>query len=333
MYKYLFISAAISFIAALCIRKLALRFGIKDAPDAGRKLHKKTAPLLGGLAPFVSFFGCVFYLFRAEILPQSFFAPVMGLFLGGFIIMVGGFLDDKYIFSPARQIIFPLLAIVTVLFFGVRIKMITSPLGGIFYLGILPSAVLSFAWLLTISYSTKILDGLDGLVSGVTAMGALTIFLFTTLTDFKEPGIPYVALALAGSFIGFLFLNKYPARIFLGEGGSLFSGFILGSLAIMTGAKIAVTLMVLALPLIDLAAVIIKRLMKKKSIFSGDRLHLHYLLVDRGWKPQNVVYLFWGLSAFLGLASVFLPSIWKITSLVSVSVIFFAADLFLFKEK
>lgn len=328
----LFSSIIAGAVLAFAVRHLASFLKIQDLPGEPRKTHKRPVPLLGGLALYLSFFGVIAAFFYLKILPTGLVLPLKWLFFSATIIMVGGFLDDKYILPPKVQILFPLLAIILALLGGVRIHLITNPAGGILSLGFAISLILSFFWLLTITYTTKILDGLDGLVSGITALGAFTIFLFTTLTDFKEPGISYVALVLAGSFAGFLFLNFYPAKIFLGESGSSFAGFILGSLAIMTGAKIAVTLMVLALPLIDLAAVIIKRLIKKKSIFKGDRLHLHYLLVDRGWKPQNVVFLFWGLSAVLGLVAVFLPSWEKVFALVAVGAIFFLIDIFYFKK-
>lgn len=327
MFLYFLIPAGVSLALALVIRRLALRLKIQDAPDDKRKFHKKSAPLLGGLAPFVSFFGCVFYLFWAGVIPQNFYFPFLGLFFGGAVIMFGGILDDKFSLSPSRQIIFPLIAIFIVLFFGIKIKLVTNPFGGIFYLGILPSLFVSFIWLLGISYTTKILDGLDGLVSGITVIGAGAIFLFTTLTDFKEGALSLTALVLAGSFAGFLILNFHPAKIFLGEGGSVFAGFILGGLAIMTGAKIAVTLMVLALPLIDLLAVMIKRRLAGRPIFSGDRRHLHFYLVDKGWGQRRVVAFFWILSAALGILSIFLPSAAKVAVLIFSLIFIFFADM------
>jgi len=328
------VSIAVGAITAVAIKYFASYLKIKDLPNHPRKLHKHPVPLLGGLALYISFFGIAFSLFYLKILPANLLHPIIWLFISGTVLMIGGFLDDKYNLPAKVQIIFPLIAVVLALYGGVRINLITNPLGGVLHLGFLISLILSFVWLLTITYTTKILDGLDGLVSGVVSLGALMIFLFSTLSDFKEAGIPYIALIVAGIFAGFLFLNAHPAKLFLGEGGSLFAGFILGSLAIMTGAKIAITLMVLAAPLIDLLAVMIKRaFIKKKSIFSGDRLHLHYLLVDKGWDPQYVVYIYWGLAALMGLVSIFLPSMWKAIFLIFISIIFFAVDLFWFKDK
>ncbi|MFA5133767.1 MAG: MraY family glycosyltransferase [Patescibacteria group bacterium] len=321
-------------VLSVVVKYFASFLKIVDLPEHPRKLHKHPVPLLGGLALYLSFFGISFSLLYLKILPENLFRPLFWLFISGTVLMIGGFFDDKYNLPPKIQIIFPLIAVILAVYGGIRINLITNPFGGVVHLGLWISLILSFVWLSVITYTTKILDGLDGLVSGVTSLGALSIFLFSTLSDFKEGGLPYLALIAAGVFAGFLFLNAHPAKLFLGEGGSLFAGFLLGSLAIMTGAKIAVTLMVLAAPLIDLAAVIVKRVfIKKKPFFSGDRLHLHFLLVDKGWGPQYVVYIYWGLAAILGAISIFLPSIWKIISLLSISIIFFAIDIFWFKDK
>lgn len=332
-FAILITSVLASIAASFGVKYLAGRLKIQDLPNYPRKLHKHPVPLLGGLALYLSFFGIVAALFYLKILPENFLRPLFWIFISGTIIMIGGFLDDKYDLPPKAQIIFPLLSVCLALYGGIRINLITNPLGGILHLGLILSLAMSFFWLFIIIYTTKILDGLDGLVSGIVSLGGLGIFLFSTLSNFKEGGIAYIALAVAGVFAGFLFLNRYPARIFLGEGGSLFAGFVLGGLAIMTGAKIAVTLMILALPMVDFFAVVIKRLIKKKSIFSGDRLHLHYLLVDRGIKPQNVVYIYWALAAVMGFVSIFLSSEAKIIILGAMLIIFFLIDIFLFKDK
>jgi len=327
------IAVGLSFFLSLAVRRIAFKLKIVDFPTQERKKHRQPVPLLGGLAPFVAFFALCAALFYFKILPSNLMAPIFWLFAGSSVIMFGGILDDKFNLPPKIQLIFPLIAAVIALYGGIKISFITNPAGGVLQLGAYLSVILSFVWLLFISYTTKILDGLDGLVSGTTVLGALSIFLFATFSQFKEPGVALLALVLTGSFAGFLFLNKYPARLFLGEGGSLFAGFILGSLAILTGAKIAVTLMVLALPLIDLLAVIIKRARRKKSIFSGDRSHLHYYLADKGWKPRNVVLLYWALATVLGGISIFLPSPTKVFIVFSILIIFFVLDLFFIKKQ
>ncbi|MBU4421428.1 undecaprenyl/decaprenyl-phosphate alpha-N-acetylglucosaminyl 1-phosphate transferase [Patescibacteria group bacterium] len=335
LYLLIFgIAVILSFLLTLAVRKIALFFKIQDTPDDMRKKHKKPIPLLGGIAPFLAFFVISLGLYFFDLLPKELGIKIVWLFFASLFIMIGGFLDDRYFFSPKFQIIFPVTAIMIVLWGGIRIGFITNPLGGIVYLSGTVGLVLGFIWLFTMSYTTKILDGLDGLVSGIIVMGGLAIFLFSTLTNFKETGLSYLALILVGVFIGFLFLNFYPARIFLGEGGSIWAGFILGALAILTGAKIAITLLVLALPVIDLVAVIFRRaFIEKKSIFTGDRLHLHFILIDKGWSSRQVLFLYWSVAAVMGIVSIFLPSLSKIIVLVAILFVYFWTELFFFREK
>jgi UDP-GlcNAc:undecaprenyl-phosphate GlcNAc-1-phosphate transferase len=331
MFIFIF-SAGISFVAAMMMKKIAAHFKIVDKPAGERKRHEKPVPLLGGVAPFAAFFIAVAALYFAGQIPANLIIPIGGLFIASSIIMAGGFLGDKIFLAPKYQLIAPFLAITIAVVSGVRVHLITNPAGGVIQLAAIASIPLSFFWLFFISYATKILDGLDGLVGGTTVLGAGAIFLFTTFSEFKELSLANLALALAGAFFGFLLLNFPRAKIYLGEGGSIFAGFILGSLAIITGAKIAVTLMVLALPIIDLVAVMIKRAMKSKSIFSGDRLHLHYWLVDKGWKPQWAAAVFWTVSAVLGVISIFLPPSLKPIVLAAIFGALFLADIFLFVD-
>ncbi|MBU1180090.1 undecaprenyl/decaprenyl-phosphate alpha-N-acetylglucosaminyl 1-phosphate transferase, partial [Patescibacteria group bacterium] len=218
LYFYIFItSVLLSFILTLTIRRVALFFKVQDVPSERRKKHSKPIPLLGGVAPFLAFFSVIFALFCfSPLLPlykgelegvSGLFKPIFWLFIASTIIIVGGFFDDKWRLKPKFQIIWPILAILVVLYGGIRADVLTNPLGGVIQLGFWASLGISFFWLLMVTYTTKILDGLDGLVSGIVPLGALTIFLFTTLTDFKEAGLSYIALVLAGVFIGFLFLN------------------------------------------------------------------------------------------------------------------------------
>ncbi|PIR66359.1 MAG: hypothetical protein COU51_04320 [Parcubacteria group bacterium CG10_big_fil_rev_8_21_14_0_10_36_14] len=334
LYLIIFVvSVVLSSVLTLLVKKIALYFKIQDVPDEKRKKHKKPIALLGGIAPFLTFFIISLGLHFFNLLPKELEIKLIWLSFASFFVMIGGFLDDKYFFPPKYQIIFPIIAIAVALWGGIKINFVTNPFGGIIYLSGIAGFILSFLWFFTMSYTTKILDGLDGLVSGIIVFGGLAIFLFSTLTNFKETEFSYLALVLVGVFVGFLFLNFYPARIFLGEGGSVWAGFILGALAILTGAKIAITLLVLALPIIDLVTVIIRRaFIEKKSIFKGDRLHLHFILIDRGWDSRQVLLLYWSVAAIMGIASIFLPSILKIIVLGVILFIYFWTELFFFKK-
>ena len=126
-------------------------------------------------------------------------------------------------------------------------------------------------------YTTKLLDGVDGLVSGLGVIGGFVIFLFTATTNYFQPDIALASAIFGGASLGFLIFNWHPAKIFLGEGGSLLIGYILGVLAIISGGKIAIALLILGIPILDVLWTIIRRLLKKQNPFKfSDKLHLHH---------------------------------------------------------
>lgn len=133
---------------------------------------------------------------------------------------------------------------------------------------------------------------------------------------FFQPDVAIVALVLAGSCLGFLFLNFNPAKIFLGEGGGQFLGLMLGSIAIIAGSKIATALLVMAVPIIDLVYVIVGRLKNRQSISEGDRRHLHFRLVDSGFKQWQAVLIFYLFAALFGISALFMTSGWKLITLL-----------------
>ncbi|MBD3247964.1 hypothetical protein GF382_01580, partial [Candidatus Falkowbacteria bacterium] len=243
-YQFIFvISALLAFFLTKTIKKIAIRFQIIDKPDMIRKIHKKSTPLLGGVAIFVSFFAVLLLIGEKLISGDLELRHWLGVFIGASFLMIGGFLDDKYDLKPGRQLIWPILAAISVIIGGVEVEKITNPFGGYIYFDqYLLSPLLIILWLLAMMYTTKLLDGVDGLVSGIGSIGGLVIFLFTATTQYFQPDIALASLAFSGACLGFLILNWNPAKIFLGEGGSLLVGFILGVLAIISGGKIAIAL-------------------------------------------------------------------------------------------
>lgn len=308
-YIFIFIlTFAFSVLLTLLVKKIALRFNIIDRPDAERKVHETNMPLLGGMAIFVAFFLVIFLfnnkLFAGNLEPRHW----LGVFVGACFLMIGGFFDDKNKLTPSSQLIFPFLAIVSVLLGGVEIEKITNPTGGFLYLGIASPIIISL-WLLGMMYTTKLLDGLDGLVTGVTAIGAFVIFLFTMTTKYFQPDIGFASLVLSAACLGFLVFNWHPAKIFLGEGGSLFLGYILGVLAIISGGKVAIALLVMGIPIMDVAWTIVRRLLAKKNPFKfSDRLHLHFRIFDLGFKTKKTVLVYYAFSLVFGLSALFLQS-------------------------
>jgi UDP-GlcNAc:undecaprenyl-phosphate/decaprenyl-phosphate GlcNAc-1-phosphate transferase len=316
MISYFF-PAIVTFALALIFTRLVMILAVKtkviDQPDAKRKFHEKPIPLLGGLAIFAAFFLILFLFHDRLVLGILTYRHWWWFFAGASLLMIGGFLDDKYNLKPSRQIIWPILAIVCVLLGQIGIGKITNPLGGFLYLSAGISIAFTIVWLLGMMYTTKLLDGIDGLVTGLGAIGGLIIFLFTISDKYYQPDIAFAALAFAAACLGFLIFNWYPAKIFLGEGGSLLIGFILGVLAIISGGKIAIALLVLGLPLLDFVWTIIRRLAAGKNPFrTSDRAHLHYRLLDLGIGQRQTVLIFYAFSLLFGLGALFLQSMGKL---------------------
>jgi UDP-GlcNAc:undecaprenyl-phosphate GlcNAc-1-phosphate transferase len=335
----LILSFAVTWVVTWLVKKMAVHFNIIDYPNEPRKIHKKPTPLLGGVAIFVGFFIVLGILTFATpyILDTSLkLKHLIGLFVGGLILMIGGALDDKWNLKPSRQIIFPILAAIAVIASGIGVRQITNPFGGVINLvelekvlfwwrGVgyritLPADLFTFIWLLGMIYTTKFLDGLDGLVSGITAIGALMIFFLTTMTKWFQPEVGMISIIATGAFLGFLIWNWHPAKIFLGTSGSTFAGFLLGTLAIISGGKIATALLVLGIPILDVVWVILRRIFyEKKSPTQADSKHLHFRLLDLGFSHRGAVLFLYSISLIFGLATLFLQSREK---LIALSVLF-----------
>lgn len=319
IFVWAFILAVVlSLILTPLVSQVASKWQIIDKPDFERKIHLKPIPLLGGTVIFLVFFAVIFLFYKQLLVGSLNWHHWLGFFMGGLILIIGGSLDDKYNFTPKQQIIFPLLAIGAVLLGGVEILKLSNPFGGYFSLNLITwlSPIFITLWLMGMMYTTKLLDGVDGLVSGVSTIGALVIFLFTLTTKYYQPDIAFASLVLAGAILGFLFYNFNPASIFLGEGGSLFLGYALGVLAIISGGKIAIALLVMGIPILDVAWTILRRLFSGKNPFkSADKKHLHHRLMAFGLSQKQTVFVFYFLSILFGLAGLFLQSQGKLLAL------------------
>ncbi len=328
---YFLIAAGLSFVLTLAVKKFAKKFQVVDVPNEPRKQHKKSVPLLGGVAIFVSFWAVVFYLYNyGGIIFRNLSARQLILFfLAGLILMVVGYFDDKFKIAYHYRLLFSAVAVLMVLAGGLNFDGITNPFGGTIGLDfwkiqtqafgtiLIGVEILAFLWLMGMIYTVKILDGLDGLATGVVMIGALSVAaLAGGTTKFFQPDVALVAFTLAGSCLGFLFLNFSPAKIFLGEGGGQFLGLMLGTIAIIAGSKIATALLVMAVPIIDLVYVIIGRLKNHQSVSEGDRRHLHFRLVDSGFKQWQAVMIFYLFAALFGASALFMTSGWKLVTLL-----------------
>lgn len=326
-------SSVIAFIASFAgtaaltkwVRVWAIKLNAIDEPNDTRKIHLVSTPLLGGAAIFLvfSFVVLICASLTNYLIGKSVgWLEIIAILVGGLIIMFGGYLDDRYNLKPSRQIIWPVLAAVAVMLAGVRAQSISNPFGGFIELGATAGFLISFIWLMGMMYTTKLLDGLDGLATGIGAIGGLIIFGLTQFTPFYEPPVGLLAIILAGACLGFLIWNWHPAKIFLGEGGSLYIGFILGVLAIISGAKIATTLLVMGVPILDVAWVIIRRLFWDHKNFSvADRKHLHYRLLDIGLSQRQAVAVLYFITASFGIVALFLGTQGKLIALFALFIV------------
>ncbi len=339
------LSFILSLIATYFVKKIAWRFSFLDNPDRdakndnekSRKIHTKTTALLGGSAIFISFFTILFLFSDKFLLGDLNIRHLLGFFIGALFIIIGGALDDKYNLSPGKQIIFPILAVLSVVLGGVEISRLSNPFGGVIDLSVFfwISPILIFVWLMGMMYTTKLLDGVDGLVSGIGLIASLIIFLFTLSPGYFQPDIALAAIIFCGAIAGFLVFNWHPAKIFLGEGGSLLIGFVLGVFSVISGAKIAIALLVMGIPILDVLWTIIRRTLKGKNPFRfSDRKHLHHRLLDSGLNQPKTVLVFCFLSFTFGFSGLFLQSQGKFLALILLSfLMFFIVLFFSLREK
>lgn len=322
---YFLIAFALAVGLTPLVRKLALGLKIVDLPDSSRKIHGRPVPLLGGVALFCAWLLALglYIIFghpNFQIVPIRFF---VGMVLGGLVLIIGGVLDDKYNLPPKILWLFPAAAalIVPLSGIGVGIKFLSDPFGNPIsldyaVLGLPLSGIFIWLWMMGMIFTTKILDGLDGLCGGIAFIGGLTMFLISLGPKVNQPITATLALIFCGALLGYLIYAFFPASVFLGEGGSTFLGFMLGVLSVILGAKIATALLVMGIPIMDFAWVIVRRLWYHRSPFSGDRRHLHFRLLDIGLSQRQAVFVLYGISAVFGGVAVFLQSLGKLIALV-----------------
>lgn len=321
------------------VRLFATRFGIVDRPGDARKIHGRAVSLLGGVAIFSVIAFVLVYALRnfSSLLTGGEITTVhyVGFLTGGLILMLGGFIDDKYNLPAKYAIIAPVLAAATAITFGIEVDKLTNPLGGVIELAPWQSDVLVFVWLLVVMYTTKFLDGLDGLATGVSAIGAFMVMCLALTTAYFQPDVATLAAICLGAMLGFLVFNFNPASIFLGEGGSTFVGYALGTLAVISGGKLATALLVIAIPLMDVVWIIVRRWRAGgvRNIFKADRKHLHHRLLDRGWSQRQIVIAYYLVATAFGLSTLFLQSKQKVIALGALMALMVVVAIVLSKQE
>ncbi len=236
---------------------------------------------------------------------------VLGIALGGGVILGIGMYDDIRHSSVGLKLLFQVLAAAILFRFGYRITAIASPFGGSVELSYL-SLPVTVLWVVVFVNALNLIDGIDGLAAGIAAISSMTFF-FTGL-NLGNPMASLLALAVLGSSLGFLRYNLCPARIFMGDTGSMFLGFVLSAIAIMGAGKsvalIALLIPILAvgIPLIDTFLAVFRRSKSRNGIFNADRAHIHHKLLALGFSARQVVLILWVSAVLLGIVAVALST-------------------------
>lgn len=287
------IALIITIICTPIVRKIALKIGAVDHPNA-RKIHTEDIPRIGGVAIYAGFlvailFGLITAYFTGVHLNPR---PIIGLLAGGTIVFLSGLKDDLVGSRPMTKLIWQTIGAVVAIYFGVEISFFSNPFNGIIPLGLI-AIPLTILWLVGMTNAINLIDGLDGLATGVIAISAGTLFFVALRTHQLEAALFIVAIA--GAALGFLKYNFFPASIFLGDSGSYFLGFIVAAASIIGVFKttlvvaLIVPLLILGVPIFDTTFAILRRLKEKKSPFAADNKHIHHILIRAGLTQREAV--------------------------------------------
>lgn len=297
-----------SFLSTPWFRRLALWLDITDRPSA-RKVHKRPTPYLGGLAFHAAFTAALVYIYAFA--PHVADAQDAGnrlavLYAAAFAFLLLGILDDATPIPASLKLLVQFILALFMTGMGLTITQVTSPFGGVIPLGWVGSA-LSVLWILTIVNAVNFIDGLDGLAAGVVFFAALANLLIS-FDPWQNP-VCVAALTLMGATLGFLPYNFSPAKIFMGDAGSLYLGSLIAGSALASNTKgatamsLALPLVILSLPLIDTCLAVIRRGTRGKHFFSADREHIHHRILELGFTDRQAVLAVYGLCFFLSMSS------------------------------
>ena len=303
--------------------KLAYKVGAVDIPKDARKIHSKAMPRIGGLAFILGFFISIIYMLLTGGISNT--TNLSGFFIGLAIIASVGFLDDVYQLKAWQKLIAQIVAAIVVIASGLRICYINIPFLALYGLNDVLSIIITFGWIIGVTNALNLIDGLDGLATGVSAISTLALSVIFILNGSGELPL-LLTIALLGGLIGFLPYNFNPAKTFMGDVGSNSLGFILATVSMIGMAKtytfmaIILPVVILGLPIFDTLFAIFRRVSHHKSIMEADRGHLHHKLIDAGLTQKQAVLILYAVTAVLGILAVVIleSSIWKVIILVAI---------------
>ena len=300
----LFIALALSFALTPVVKWLAVKIGAVDVPKDKRRMHDHPIPRLGGLAIFIGFVVAV--LLFADVDRQ-----LRGILLGACIIEAVGMVDDSHSLGAGIKLIFQIIAALIAVWHGVVIEMIANPLpfiGGEYWDFGIMAVPITVIWIVAVTNSVNLIDGLDGLADGVSTIAALTMLIIALLMgDLK---IAVICAALVGACVGFIPYNRNPAKIFMGDTGATFLGYMLATVSVTGLFKLyamisfIVPFIILGFPIYDTASAFTRRILKGQNPMKADRSHTHHKLIDMGMNQKQAVATLYLIAGVLGLCAV-----------------------------
>ncbi len=300
----LLIAAVVAFAATPLVKVLSVKWGAIDVPRDGRRMHDHPIPRMGGLAIFLGFLVAVLLLVPLD-------GAKKGMLLGAVVIVILGVFDDKYALPARLKFVVQIAAALIAAFAGNRVTVLSNPFSGdsVWQLGWLSWPV-TIIWIVAVTNAVNLIDGLDGLACGVSTISSLSMLVIALLVT--EMDVAVVMAALAGACIGFLPFNFNPAKIFMGDTGATFLGYIMATMSVQGMFKMyglisfVVPFLVLGLPIFDVTFAVFRRIAHGQSPMTPDRGHIHHRLIDMGFTQKQAVGVLYLVSVILGLSAVVL---------------------------
>ena len=315
----LIVAAALAFAVTPLVKRLAQRVGAMDVPKDERRMHKIPIPRMGGLAIFFAFLIAVLCFAGID-------RELRGILLGATIIVVLGILDDILTLKALPKFAVQIVAAVIAVLHGCRIEHFMG-----FRLATWLSYPVSVIWIVAITNAVNFIDGLDGLAVGVSAISTASLIVVALMV--KEVNIAVILCALFGACLGFIPYNMNPAKIFMGDTGSTFLGYILATLSITGLFKMyaiisfAVPFLILGIPIFDISFAFLRRIAHGQNPMKADRGHFHHRLIDMGFSQKQAVAIAYMLTGILGLAAVLLTSSGELKALILIAAIFIVSAI------
>ena len=326
---------SLTVLSVLIALKIFPKIGLMDNPHK-YGLKRKPIPYPGGVILYLIFFALALIFFDPNL-------KLIGLLLGGGVLVLVSFIDDRVGLSPWLRLLIQILVALIMVIVGIGVETITNPFGGYIALDRIKfilemgdttitimavSGLFTVAWILLITNTMNWLDGIPGLVSGISFIAGMTIFILSISELVNQPEVATLALIVAMIALGFWLFDFYPPKIIIGDSGSMFLGFLIAVLAIFSGGKIATAFLILGFPILDALYVITHRLYQKQAPWRGGEwdkyrkaVHLHHRMLQFGLSERQVLLIVYFLSGTFGITALFLGTQGKFWAIVTVAIL------------